>query len=40
MNKMEFNDLNVFLDGPLSLADVWVEVVMPPLSALLANSTW
>ena len=40
MNKMEFNDLNVFLDGPLSLADVWVEVVMPPLPALLADSTW
>ena len=37
---MEFNDLNILLNGPLSLADVWVEMVVPPLSALFADASW
>ena len=37
---MEFNDLNILLNGPLSLADVWVKVVVPPFSALFADATW
>ena len=38
VDQVQFNDLNVFLQGPLLLADVWVEVVVPALSALLADS--
>ena len=37
---MEFNDLNILLNGPLCFADVWVKMVVPPLSALFADATW
>ena len=40
MDQVEFNDLNVFLKGPLLLADVWVKVVVPTFPTLLANSAW
>ena len=36
---MELNDEHILLQGPLTLADVWVEMVMPSLSALLSNAT-
>ena len=36
----ESNDSFVFLEGPLLFNDVRVQVVVPSLSALLANSTW
>ena len=36
--QMEFDDHDVFLHGPLFLADVWVQMVVPSLPALLANA--
>ena len=40
VDQVEFNDLNVFLKGPLLLADIWVKVVVPTFPTLLANSAW
>lgn len=36
---MRLNDGPIFLFSPLVLLYVWVQVIVPPLSALLANST-
>lgn len=37
---MELDDEPVLVDGPLALADVRVQVVVPSLTALLSNATW
>lgn len=37
---MELDDQLVLVDGPLSLADVGVQVIVPSLTALLSNATW
>ena len=36
---MKFDNQAVFLNAPLPLADVWIKVVVPSLSALLTNAT-
>ena len=40
MLDVHLDDLDIFLPGPLLLGNVWVQVVVPSLSALLANSAW
>lgn len=40
MHYVQLHDQRVLLNGPLALADVWVEVVVPPLTALLTDATW
>ena len=39
MDQVKLHDEQVFFHSPLALADVWVQVVMPPLATLLANAT-
>lgn len=34
----ELHNLHVFVQAPLLLDDLWVQMVVPPLSALLANA--
>ena len=35
---MRFDDGPIFLFSPLVLLDVWVQVIVPPLSTLFADS--
>ena len=37
---MGFDDGAIFLFGPLVFLYVGIEVIVPPLSALFANSAW
>ena len=37
---MQLDNEHVFLHGPLALADVWIQVIMPSFSALLSNAPW
>ena len=39
MDEVQFDDLGVLLNSPLPLANVWVQVVVPALTALLANAS-
>ena len=38
MNQVKFDDQTVFLERPLALADVWVEMIVPSLAALLTDA--
>ena len=40
VHKMQLDNEHVFLHGPLALADVWIQVIMPSLSTLLSNAPW
>ena len=40
MDEVQPHDFHVLLQCPLGLADVWVQVVMPALTALLADASW
>ena len=40
MDHMKLDNEQVFLHRPLALANVWVQVVVPPLPTLLANAAW
>ena len=40
MLGVSIEDDPIFLVCPFSVKDVWVEVVVPPLSALLADPAW
>lgn len=37
---VQFHELEVLSDGPLLFVEVWIHVVIPPLTALLADSAW
>ena len=37
---MQLHDQQILIPGPLSLGDVRVKMIVPPLSALLSNATW
>jgi hypothetical protein len=37
---MGLDDCPIFLLSPLVLANIWIEVVVPSLSALLPYSSW
>lgn len=37
---MKLEDFVVFIFAPAVFLDVWIQVVMPPLAALLSDSTF
>jgi len=37
---MRVDDGPIFLFSPFVFLDVWVQVIVPPLSALFADSAW
>ena len=37
---MKLDDQHILVHGPLALGDVRVQMVVPPFSALLSNSSW
>ena len=36
---VQFHELNVLSDGPLHLIEFWIKVIIPPLTAMLSDST-
>ena len=40
MDKVELHDVDILVDGPLGLVDVWVQVVVPAFTALLPDAAW
>ena len=38
--QVELDNLSILLQGPLFLNNIWIQVMVPPFSALLSNSAW